>query len=489
MPVEDLRSFLDILKDEHEYASVPTEVDWKHEIGAIMRRVFDEEGPAVLFENITDYPNGRLVGGVLGTFRRYAMAMDLPEGERDIRNCIRKLIRAAENPIEPCVVDSGSCKEEIQLGNKIDAEKFPVPLWHPKDGGRYIGTLGCVVLKDPETGIRNVGIYRIAVRSKSQISLNATQQSSIIMEKYLSRKQAMPVAVAIGVDPLTLIASVISAPYGQDEFGISGGLMNKPLNLVKCETVDLEVPAASEIVLEGVMPYDKREWADEGPFGEFAGYYGLITLRPTVNLTAITHRHNPILQGTLEGRPPNESTTMRAIGNSAGMQRRLDLMKIPGFKEIYMTDMGCCNFIAVASIDRHYFKGDSRQLIRAIQSVRTVRATKWVIIVDDDINIFDKGQVEWALATRVQPHRDIEISEQVYPGFDLDPSIEPDKRMYPNTITSLIGIDATTYSKGFQFGELAEPTKEALEMVKHKWPQYGIELPKERSSSQKGSLV
>ncbi|MDP2728120.1 MAG: UbiD family decarboxylase [Dehalococcoidia bacterium] len=468
MPYKDLRGFLAALRERGDLHTVEKEVDWDLEIGSVMRKIFDQRGPAVLFQRVKDsaFP---LVSGVMDTYDRYALALGV---EPDLRSIFKRTLDAVAAPIPPIVVKRGPCKENIDQGKKIDLHRFPAPRWHSLDGGRFLGTLGAVILKDPETGTRNMGIYRGQVLAKDKLGLLATQHAGIVLTKYQSMRKPMPVAIAIGVEPAVLSACCFQVAYGVDELGIAGGLRAEPVEMVKCETVDLEVPASAEIVLEGEVPADESKWEEEGPFGEFPGYYGGMRFRrPTIYLSAVTYRDNPIVHGTLEGAPPNESNTIRTIGHTTGIWDRLRRTGVPGLKEFYLTDMGCAVFTAVASLERHYYAGNARQLIEAIFATSLA---KWAIVVDGDVDIYDREQVEWALATRVQPHRDIIVTPDGEPGVNLDPAIPPGARAYPQTHTSKVGIDATVHFKGYEFSPIARPSQEEMAQVEARWHEYGF---------------
>lgn len=468
MAFADLREFLSCLEKEGQLHRVKKEVNWNIEIGLVMRRVFDLRGPAVLFEMVKSSPYS-LVSGAMGTYGLIGLGL---RREGNPRTLINEVKEATINPVAPVLVTTGPCKENIETGSSIDLYKFPTPRWHHLDGGRFIGTLGAVITRDPQTGVRNVGIYREQLVGKSAIALLATQQTGLNLQKYRDQGRPMPVATAIGLDPATLLAACIPAPYGQDEFSIAGALRGESLEMVKCETIDLEVPANAEIILEGEICPDETSWVEEGPFGEFTGYMGLKGRQPRIDIKAVTHRNDPILQGTLEGGPPCESNTLGTIAHTAGAWSRLSRLNLPGFKELYLTDMGCRNFMAVASVDRQYYLGNARQIIQALWAATII--AKWAIVVEDDIDIFDRGQVEWALSTRVQPHRDIFITDDRQPGIDLDPSIHPSVLTYPITQSSRIGIDATTQFKGHDFPPLARPAPEQMKQIEACWSEYGF---------------
>ena len=477
-----IREFLSSLEDRGLLKRVKTEVDWKYEIGALAAKVLHEKGPALLFENVKSY-HFPLLTGALGTWERCRMAIGVDHAPRTdtepriAEACVRKVLNALKNPIEPLLVDTGPCKEIIAKGEEVNAEEFPSPWWAPTDAGRYIGTLGCVVQKDPETGARNVAIYRQQLFDRNRIGLMSNQQGRMILEKYTQMGEPMPIATAIGVPLEVLVASSTSAPYGFDEYTIAGGIAGKPVRLVKCETVDLEVPAESEIVLEGEVQTDGAKWLEEGVFGEFSGFYGGTKIkRPTVDLKAITYRKDPIMQGTIEGRPDlaRESVYLRSVGQSAGTWYRLEAARIPGISKFYLPEMGCACFVSLVSLSHHYYAGNAQQLIKAAQ-VFGHNAGKITIAVDDDIDIFSPEEVEWAVSTRVQPHRDISISKNDEVAVNLDPSIAPEERAEAGTKTSRMGVNATMYYKGFDFPEKVLTRKQEEDLISKRWAEYGIE--------------
>ena len=471
MPYRDLREFIARLEEENELRRVKVQVDPIFEVGTIIRKVFDCQGPALLFENVKG-SNIPLVTGLLGTFKRYALGI---ESAPDLRSILKEALKAAKEPLVPRVIKEGPCQQNILQGSDVDLNIFPVPFWHSLDADRFVGTLGVVITRDPETGIRNMGIYRQQVQGRNVTGLLATQSIGRILNKYAARGQSMPVATAIGVEPAILAAACIRAPLGVDELAIAGALRGEPVELVRCKSIDLEVPAFSEIILEGEVPPDPTQWKMEGPFGEFTGYYGgPVSVKPTITLKSVTFRDNPIFQGTPPGRPPSEDNTLRTVGHTVGAWLKVSQAKIPGFKELLLTPGACANFVAVISLEKQYYLGNARQAIYAFWALEE-NAGKWTIVVDDDIDIFDPGQVEWALATRVQPHRDIIISSDREPGIGLDPSIAPLDREYPNVRACRIGIDATKGFKGFEFPPEIRSRVEDLKRVEKRWKEYGID--------------
>ncbi len=464
----DLRSFLDSLETRGQLKRVAKQVDWDLEIGTVMHEVHQRRGPAVLFERVkdADFP---LLCGALGSMERYAMAINAPSDPSGLQ---AHVLHAYQHPLPPVTVDRAPCQEHVLQGGDIDLGRFPSPFWHPLDGGRFIGTLGVVITEDPDTGLRNAALYREQVVGKDKTGILLGRHGSVVFQKYQARGKPMPVATCFGVDQAVLASAVMPLNYGEDELALAGALRGAPMELVQAKTVDLRVPAAAEIVFEGWISPDPGDWCEEGPFGEYTGYYGgERAKRTTVQLSAITHRDRPIMQGTLEGPAPNESDVLVSVGVSAAFKANLIKMGVPGIKDVWFRGR---SFIAVISLERQYYSGHTRQVIDA--ALATNYGFKWIIVVDADIDVFDWEQVDWALSTRVQPHRDIVMADSYHRGSSLDPSIEPALRpSVINNRSSKIGIDATTQYKGFDWPAAVRPDEAMLRQVRERWHEYGLE--------------
>lgn len=473
MAYKDLRTFISELESIGELHRVKAEVDWDCEIGAILREQFNRKGgPALMFENVKDSKFPLFAGTMFGP-EKYARMLDVePRTPQAIMN---HLIEGMDKTIEPIMVENAPCQENVITGDDIDLNIFPTPRWHALDGGRFIGTLGCVVTRDPETNIRNVGIYRGQILDKNKLGINCEQHGGIHMRKNRDKGLPTPVASCIGVPPALIPAGAAKVPFGVDEYYVAGGLAGAPIPLVKCKTIDLEVPADCEIVLEGYVPADAGEWGMEGPFGEFHGHFNEMEprKRPTAILTAITYRNNPILQGCSPGVGPNEVTFAGQMSFAAGMWDNLRKAGIPGVKAVNCPESGCGGVTAVVSLDRHYYKGNAQQVMHHLFSLG--HFPKIVIVVDDDIDVFDDFMVNWAINSRVQPHRDIMITGPNTWGCPLDPSIPMGQRTMPWTTSSRMGIDATKYFKeDTEFSPLVIDSPELVAKVRGRWSEYGL---------------
>jgi UbiD family decarboxylase len=461
MPFEGLREFIDLLEKEGELARVKIPVDLNQELGAICVKSLKAYGPALLFEK----PGGKdipTVFNLLATRRRYALAMECKQEEiHEVWN------RRANNPLPPVLVESGICQEQVWLGDEADLTKLVAPILNERDGGPYL-TLSCHITKDPTTGERNVGVYRNMVHDNHTLGLLSGPYTHIMLQHRQAPDEPFPVAIAMGADPRVVMAACSPFPFDSDELAMAGALRGKPIEMVKCKTVPLEVPADAEIVIEGeVRPAEKRE---EGPFGEFTGHYGGPRLpRATIHITAITHRKNFIQHLAYQGAPPHETDVLTAIGKESEILRAI---KLPGIRGVHLPEGGCGVFHAVISVEKLY-EGYGKMVGMAVLGSPSGRHIKHVTVVDHDVDPTDSLAVEWAVATRVQAHRDVEILREVT-GIFLDPSLPPEEQAGPARCSKMI-IDATRYNSK-SFPAVCQPEAEARAKVERDWDRYGITL-------------
>jgi len=333
------------------------------------------------------------------------------------------------------------------------------------DGGPYL-TLSCHITRDPSTGLRNVGVYRNQVHDAHTLGLLAGPYTHIMLQHRKAPNEPFPVAIAMGVDPRLVQTACSPLPFGTDEMEIAGALSGGPIELVRCKTIPLEVPADAEVVIEGeVRPAEKRE---EGPFGEFTGHYGGPRLpRTTIHVKAITRRRDPILHLAYQGAPPHETDVLTAAGKEAEVIRTVPL---PGLKAVHITEGGCGVLHVVVSVEKLY-EGYGKMVGMAVLSCPSGRHFKQVTVVDEDVDPFDSLAVEWAIATRVQAARDIEILREVT-GIFLDPSLPPAEQAGPARTSKMI-IDATRYDSK-NYPPVCLPSAEAMAKVQREWERYGI---------------
>ena len=470
MAYKDLRQYLAVLEGKGLLCHVSAEVDKEWEIAAVCRRAFqkipERNRPALMFDRIKghDMP---LVIGVLGASRQiYATAL-----ETEVEKVLEKWESGAKNPLKPRLVEAGPCQEVVHMGEEANFEILPAPIWTVgEDPGPY-HTSPFVISRDPETRIPNLGTYRVQVkgRKKAGLMINPPRNMNHHIRKNEARGQGTDVAIVFGTDPVIGLTAVTPFPYGVDELAMAGGIRREPVEVIRCRTVDLEVPAAAEIVVEGKIPFQGRE--PEGPFGEYGGYMGSGGNHPFIEITCITHRRNPIYQAFLSQMPPSESSCIKAIGREGVIQRHLkENLGIP-VTDVHLPESGGATGMLIISMK----KQNRFQPLKAMMGAWSHHDVfgKVTIVVDDDIDIRDSFQVEWALSFRMQPAEDVYVIKNTDP-LTLDPSqpLKDGEKVKPTEqVSSKVGIDAT---KKHPFPPLAVPPKEHLEKVDAQWERYGI---------------
>ena len=453
MSYRDLRDFIDRLKKEGELWEIEAEVDPHLELGAICRKTLNQKGPALLFKNVKGYSHS-VFANMLGTRKRLALAMETPE-----ENLLKKYIdkTALALSITPCLVDGGPCKEVKVTKESFDLKKLvPQILSNQDDGGPFIN-YGMVICKDPDTGIRNMGIYRFQMRggkTRTGIWSREPQHLAVILSKHEAMNKPMDIAIAIGTDPLLYIASQVrELSLNDDEIALASAMKGQQIELVKCETVDLEVPAHSELVLEGRVLPGVRE--PEGPYGEYPGYYGPVQDFPVVEFQYATHRKDPIYIYTYLGLPPTETHNLATLGMEGGYFNRVKADVAPLVKDVYCPPDAHTVIVSIK-------KGYDEQPKHVIYSLLADRMSKTIIVVDEDVNPRDLEQVFWAIANRCHPSRDIITGD----GFG---SIGPSHLKYNAPFTNKMGIDATEPLQGFP--KLVRPSAGIMDQVEKRWKE------------------
>jgi 4-hydroxy-3-polyprenylbenzoate decarboxylase len=531
MPYMDLREWIGALERAGELRRVKAEVDPILEITEVTDRVSKRGGPALLFENVKGYPGAPVLINQFGSARRMNLALEVnsmdevagrlrefldlksPQGLLDKIKMLPML--ADVGRFFPKLVGAGPCKEVIRK-DTFSLLDFPVLQCWPKDGGRFI-TLPCVISRDPRTGKRNVGMYRMQIYDGRTAGMH-WQRQKVGAEHYREMMRAaagghrpgapdrpgglgapeaggsarraaavdimarssggarpaqgtapagkMEVAVAIGTEPALTFAAIVPAPPDVEEFLIAGFLRGKPVELVKCETVDLEVPAHAEIVLEGHVLLD--ELGTEGPFGDHTGFYSLEDLYPVFHVTCITHRRNPIYAATIVGKPPMEDAWM----GKAVERIFLPLMKLslPEIVDVNLPVEGVFHNLMIVSIRKSY-PGHARKVMHGIWAMGQAMFTKCIVVVDEDCDVQDLREVVLRAGNNIDPERDIQ--------FTLGPVDSLDHAARLPDFGSKMGIDATRKWPGEGFTRpwpdeirMDEPTRAH---VTARWKEYGIE--------------
>lgn len=430
MAFQDFREFLDALRARGELIDVDRPVALELEVGKALRKSASVAGPAVVFtDNGTAFP---LVGGVYNSRAKALIAYGSDED-----NVMQHILNGLAHRIPPVVVDDGPVHENVILGDDIDLSTLPVPRYSPDDGGPYI-TPGIVISRDPDTGIPDIGHYRFQIIDNHTLSFLAMPNHRF--GKHLAKAVAkghstFHAALVIGVDPMLAYTGPIQVPDDTNDFEVAGGLRGAPVELVRCRTIDLEVPAHAEFVLE--FEVDFTQTVMEGPLGEYTGYFTPGSMKPIARPLALTHRNNAYFQALLTGKPTTENHVLKQLAFEASFLKYMRLT-FPTIERVAIPPSGGVNFRVVMAM-RPRFTGEARNaLLTAMGS--NVRP-KTVIVVDPDIDVQNSEEVEWALAFRSQPARDVIVVDNL-PGGPLDPTL--DESLTPDRRTgSAIGIDAT----------------------------------------------
>ncbi|MBF0539923.1 MAG: menaquinone biosynthesis decarboxylase [Nitrospirae bacterium] len=480
MAYKDLRHFIDKLQYLGLLKRIKEEVDPVLEISEINDRVVKAGGPALLFERCkgAEFP---CIVNLFGSSQRMKLALetnnlddigkeivkfmepDIPTNFLDKLKALPKLKQISE--FFPKIVHSGPCKEVI---NKIDPslEKFPILKTWPQDGGAFI-TLPMVFTKDPETEMRNCGMYRMQVYDKNTTGMHwhMHKDGARHYKKAERLNKRLPVAVAIGSDPAVMYSATAPLPENMDEMLFAGFIRKSAVELVKCETVNLEVPANSEIVLEGYV--DPQERRMEGPFGDHTGYYSLTDEFPVFHITCITHRKDAIYPATIVGKPPMEDCFMGKATERIFFP--LLKMQLPEIIDINLPLEGVFHNIALISIDKRY-PGHSRKVMYAIWGMGQMSFTKMIVIVDKWVDVQNVSEVVWRIGNNVDPKRDLVILEGPLDVLEHASNIP--------AYGGKLGIDATKKlpSEGFSRiwpDDITMPD-EIKKLVDGKWNKYGI---------------
>ncbi len=431
MPYKDLQEFLKHLDRKGELKHIDAELDPYLEIAEVTDRVSKKFGPALLFEKAkgTKFP---VLTNMYGSYERMNMALDSenldalgeriheyleierPDGIIKKLQMIPKLSKLTN--IFPDHVKKGCCQDVVLTGDQVDLSIMPVLTTWPGDAGPFI-TLPVVFTKNPETGVRNAGMYRMQVFDKNTTGMHWHRHKGGAYHYHLAEKagKRLEVAVAIGPDPAVTYAATAPIPDEIDEMLFAGFLRNQPVELVKCKTVDLEVPATSQFVLEGYV--DPKERRREGPFGDHTGYYSLADDFPVFHVTAITHRKDAVYPATLVGQPPMEDTYM----GKATERLFLPLIKkqLPEIVDMSLPLEGVFHNFCFVSIDKRY-PGQTRKIMYAIWGLGQMMFTKFIVVVDAEVNVQNTSEVWWRVGNNVDPKRDVVIVEG--PMDELDHS-------------------------------------------------------------------
>jgi 4-hydroxy-3-polyprenylbenzoate decarboxylase len=478
MAARDLREWIALLEREGELVRVAAEVDPHLEVTEIVDRTVKAGGPALLFERPKGSSHPLLINQ-FGTERRMCLAfgverlddvaarladvleMQPPEGLAAKVRGLKTLKSIADS--RPKTVKRGPSQDVVLQGDDVDLGLLPVQTAWPRDAGPFI-TLPAVITHDPRNGQRNVGMYRMQVLGPRATAMH-WQIHKDGRADYLFSEGRMEVAVALGLDPITAYSASAPLPKHIDELMVAGFLRGAPVELVKGVTVDLEVPAEAEIVLEGYI--EKGELTDEGPFGDHTGYYTPAELFPVFHVTAITMRRDAIYPSIVVGKPPQEDAW---LGKAT---ERIFLpavrLTVPEIVDYDLPVAGAFHNLCIVSI-RKAFPGHAKKVMHAIWGLGMLSLTKGIVVVDEHVDVHDYEQVMFYVGANVDPKRDVVIAEGPLDHLDHSPTLQ--------FVGGKIGIDAT--AKGPLEGAREWPPEidmsdEIRELVDRRWSEYGIE--------------
>ena len=427
----DLRAFIADVNDAGELKTIEG-ADWDLEIGGITEIVAEKDsglgGPALLFDDIKDYPEGfRILSNSFGSIERSRIALNMT-GKLDPVELVDTWRQdlSGYDPIPPTTIPQTDAQifENIDTGESVDVTKFPTPRWHEQDGGRYVGTGCTVITQDPETEWVNLGVYRSMILDEKTISLWVApgKDARITMEKYHSRGENCPVALVAGLDPHTWIASTLTAKRQEGEYGIAGWIRDEAIPVTDGPMTGLPIPADAEIVVEGeIPPIDNRNCTD-GPFGEWPGYATPAHDRtPLIEIHGISHRDDPILLGQPPLKPPSVYTVGIPIRTAGGVWKQLEDAGISGVTGVW-THVTERPMFLVVSVKQAY-TGHAKQVgVAAATMPNGIHGGRYVVVVDDDVDITNLDDVVWAMCTRCSAD-DIDIIDGLY-TTPLDPVLD-----------------------------------------------------------------
>lgn len=482
MIFDSLGDYINKLEESGKLRRIKTKVNPDLEVAEIMRRMmYSKDGKALLFENVDGYKTP-ILANAFGSIDLLQVAlnsnnfteigrritdltkMKIPSGMFDKLKMLPKISEIAE--YGPKVVDSGPVSENILVDN-ASFNSIPILKSFPEDAGRFI-TFGLTITKHPETGTRNIGVYRIQIVDEKkaimhwQIHKRGAQHYEILKEQ----NKPIETAIVIGCDPATIFSGVAPVPEGMDKFLFSGIVRKKGVKLIKCKTIDIEVPANAEFVLEGYV--DPTDIRTEGPFGDHTGYYTPPEPYPAFNLNCIMHRNNPVYLTTVVGKPILEDAYIGRVIELSFLP--LIQMFQPEVVDFSMPPSGWFQGMAILSIKKRY-PGQAKKVMMGLWGMGQLSLTKIFIIVDEDIDVHNIDDVIWAVTTRSDPKRDIMIIDNT-PTDTLDPASPL------VNLGSKMGIDATTKTReeGFnrEIQKRATVDDETKNLVDNRWKEYGF---------------
>jgi len=467
----DLRQWLEQVEAIGELAH-PKGADWNLEIGGVSEIDYKKRGPALLFDEIKGHAKGfRILTSSTNSARRLGLTLRMGADHNDaslieqLRGAPNRWAGAAKD-FDPVFVDSGPVFENVMQGDAVDLMKFPTPLWHALDGGRYIGTGTAVATIDPDDHWVNLGAYRSMLVDKNHVTMNIVngKHGRTHCDKWMAREGRAPVAIHIGMDPLFMILAGVEVPTGMSELNYAGAVRGEPVKVVKSTITGLPLIADAEIIIEGWIK--QGETTDEGPFGEWPGYYvSGTTQEPYLKVERVLYRNDPIILGAPPAKPPHDYSYMRTIMKSAMIFDALVSAGIPEVKGVYAPECGGGRMLVIVAIRQRY-AGHARQTgFIASQCREAAYMGKYTIVVDEDIDVTNLEEVLWAVCTRTDPATSIDFIRRAW-ASKAEPMLRPGEPAF----NSRAVIDAC---KPFEwiadFPRVAEADPAYLRELEKKW--------------------
>ncbi len=475
MAYHGLREWLEEIEEHDELRTVEG-ADWEQEIGAITELYQRSPGTeALLFDDVPGYSSGyRVLSCILNSPARIALTLGTDPNStlKDITSTFREKVKG-EGYIEPTVRSDGPVFENIQQGDEVDVTDFPTPLWHERDGGRYIGTADIVITKDPDSDWVNFGSYRSMIHTENEVGIMSSpgKHGREHMQKYHERGEACPIAIVAGVNPELYWVSGMEVPRGKSEYDYAGWWRDEPVEVVESDVTGLPIPAHAEIVLEGdIAPNNVRM---EGPLGEWTGYYaGGEDKEMVVDVERVLHRDDPILTGSPPSKPPCEEVYFRCPVRSGNIWNTLEDLGVPGIDGVWCDPAGGSRLWVIVSIDQQY-AGHAKQVGQLVGQIpQNAYMNRFVVVVDDDIDQTSRADVLWAICTRTHPPRDIDIIDRTL-GSRLDPIPYDNEEDLPEDggqFNARAIIDATrAWEDRDEFPPVAEISDELKSQVLDEW--------------------
>jgi UbiD family decarboxylase len=474
--IKSLSDWLQMVEAMGELKRIKAPVDPDLEMGTVTYLAGKTVGgPALMFENIKGYPGGRILFNPFGSSLNRVAVSIREEPGKDALGLVRALSEKMKRRVAPSVVEASEAlvNENIKTGDKVDITRFPAPKMWPLDGGRYIGTGDAVITMNPEDGRVNLGTYRQMVQGPRQVGFYASPGKDAVLDRqrWWAQGKPAPVAAVYGLDPLLFLASATSFPKDVSEYEFAGGINGAPIEVFKSEITGLLLPAHAELIIEGFAYPDKT--ASEGPFGEFTGYYGRPGgPTPYIEIEAIRHRNDPVVMSALMADGwSNEAGLMWGMAKAAKVWTDLNAMGVPGVRGVWSPPEAAGWGMTVVSIKQQYAGHAAQTGALAAQCMGGAYFTKYIVVVDEDVDPTSLSEVMWAMVTRSRPAQSIDILRETWSTY-LDPSQNPPEIRPWGSKCIINACKEFKHIKTFSRRSLLK--KEVYESVCARWNELGF---------------